>query len=205
MILDQLINIFFPRKCVLCNKFAFQIDICDKCWQKLPRNLSTEIFAPFKYQTPISDFILGLKFGEKLPFARLLSDLMIEPLFQYYKDRQKPEVIIPVPLHKKRLQERGFNQALEIAHPLAKKIQIPIDFNFVRRIKNTLAQAQLAKKDREINIKNAFAINKHHKKNYQHIALIDDVITTGNTINELCKELRQNGIKKIDILCAAKT
>jgi ComF family protein len=207
MILERIINLLFPRNCVICRKNTQRIDLCEFCWKKLPRFSTEEIFAPFKYQEPINDFITALKFGEKLPYAKLLSEIMYEPLLEYYQNRPKPEIIIPVPLHKKRLRERGFNQALEIAKPLAKKLQIPLDYNFVIRVKNTLAQSSLSVKDRQKNIRNAFLIQKKiaAKQKYQHVAIIDDVITTGNTIDELCKVLRENGITKIDIWCAAKT
>lgn len=203
MILEYFLDLLFPQKCIVCQNATKKIALCESCLRNLPRNFSSEIFAPFKYQEPISNFIASLKFGEKLPYAKLVSELMFEPLLEYYKNREKPEIIIPVPLHKKRLRERGFNQALEIVKPLAKKLTIPIDCNFVMRTKNTLAQSSLSEKDRKTNIKNAFNIIQ--SVNYKHVAIIDDVITTGNTINELCKLLRENGITKIDIWCVAKT
>lgn len=235
MVLERFLNLLFPRFCVICKQKSSHIDMCNLCLRKLPyiqhaceicgqempqncicaQCLQTpppfnQTFAPFKYQEPINQLITQLKFGAKLPQAKLLSDLMFEPLQEYYRSRPKPEVIIPVPLHHKRLQERGFNQALEITRPIAKKLQIPIDFNLVKRSKNTMAQSLLSEQDRKTNIKNAFVIKNPVKThcirlhNYKHVAVIDDVITTGNTITELCKVLRQNGVNEIDVWCVAR-
>jgi ComF family protein len=114
----------------------------------------------------------------------------------------KPDCIIPVPLHSRRLRERGYNQALEIARPLAKHLNIPIDVTSFRRIKATVPQAMLSYDDRANNIRGAFAINK--AISYKHIVVIDDVITTGATITEFCKTLLQSGDVTIEVWALAR-
>jgi ComF family protein len=120
-----------------------------------------------------------------------------------YHNQPLPSLIIPVPLHPKRLRERGFNQALEIAKPISKKLKIPIDKKSCYRIRHTAAQSGLSQSDRLKNLANAFEMKKPLIA--KHIALIDDVMTTGQTLMELANLLYKNGVEKIDIWCCAKT
>lgn len=113
-----------------------------------------------------------------------------------------PECIIPVPLHRRRLRQRGFNQALEIAKPLAKKLQLPVDFKTCIRTKHTRPQSELSAKKRQQNIKNAFTLKKPITA--KHVAIVDDVMTTGNTVTELSALLRNNGVTTIEIWCCAR-
>jgi ComF family protein len=223
-------NFLFPPTCILCgapsnrkidlciacaNDLPFLKNYCIRCAQPLSEDqtlcgacLNNQLtfirtFALFHYQTPIDQLILGLKFNNRLVNARILGGLLANYLCDQYQSKDEPEAIIPVPLHSARLCERGYNQALEIARPIAKKLKIKIDYSSVVRIKDTSAQASLPAKKRRQNIKQAFSVEKI--KSYKHVAVIDDVITTGNTAMELCKVLYQNGISKIDIWCCAKS
>ena len=136
-------------------------------------------------------------------------NVMAERLQLIYADREKPEIIIPVPLHKKRLKERGFNQSVQIALPISKKLDIKINTSICRRIKNTKAQSLISVEKRKNNVKNAFEVNFKSRKprdlKSKHIAIIDDVITTGNTVKNLKKTLLDAGFSKIDVWCCAKT
>lgn len=122
-------------------------------------------------------------------------------MLQHYA--QFPPLILPIPLHKKRLQQRGFNQALEIAKIIAKSQAIQLDRHSIIRKKATHPQAQLSAAKRNQNIKNAFALR--HKINYDHIILFDDIITTGGTVSECYRILKKSGVKQIDIWCVAKS
>lgn len=225
-------SFLFPSTCILCNApsnrrldlciacendLPFLKNCCQCCAQPLPEgqivcgtclnnpllpNIRT--FGLFYYKTPIKQLLLGLKFSDRLINAKILGELMANYLHYRHLDQDKPEVIIPVPLHPSRLSVRGYNQALELARPIAKKLNIKIDKLSVIRTKNTFAQALLSTKERTQNVLQAFDINKDRLKQYKHVAVIDDVITTGNTATELCKILYQNGINKIDIWCLAK-
>ena len=113
-----------------------------------------------------------------------------------------PQFIIPVPLHKKRLQQRGFNQALEIAKVISKMTRIPIATQYIERHKATQPQTQCTAAQRELNIKKAFRLKKPVIAN--HIIVIDDVITTGNTLRECIRCLNQTTIKKIDCWSVAR-
>jgi ComF family protein len=215
-------SFLFPATCVLCNNLSRRkLNLCIACENELPfiKNqeysissylspalsvFNRKIIATFYYQHPIKKLILGLKFNNNLVNAKILGILLSDHLSNYYQNQPKPEIIIPVPLHPARLKERGYNQALELARPVAKKMQIKIDKFAVTRTKNTAAQALLSPNKRADNIKQAFKVNQSKIKQYKFVAIIDDVITTGNTLNELCKTLEQNGINQIDIWCCAK-
>jgi len=174
---------------------------CGSCLGELLSNIRTTVL--FYYQSPVDQLISNLKFGNNLIGAKILGELLSNHLYAQYQNKNKPEVIIPVPLHIDRLRERGYNQALEISRPIAKKLNIPIDRFGIKRIKNTLPQAKLTVKERESNIKKAFSIADDFY--YNHVAVVDDVITTGNTIIALCKILGVMGIKRIDVWCLAKS
>jgi len=225
-ITSNILDFFLPQVCVQCHTRTRGL-LCDTCQQQLPwikhscqrcgRELIADgpwcgaclqqtpsfacTIAPFSYTAPVSDFIIALKFHGKLLYAKLLSDFLATQLINYYQAHPKPSLIIPVPLHKARLAERGFNQALEIAKPIAKKLKIPLERHNCRRVKNTLAQTLLNADERRINIKKAFVVKKTIPS---HIAVIDDVITTGSTINEFCLALRQAGATTIDVWCCAR-
>ncbi|MEN9916293.1 MAG: competence protein [Pseudomonadota bacterium] len=154
------------------------------------------------YTEIIKKMITGLKFQQKLIYAHILGTLLAEKISAQYQDETLPDVIIPVPLHKKRLYERGFNQAIELARPISKILNIRIDCKSCERVRNTAAQSMLPAKQRSNNVKNAFVAKQNHG---QHIALLDDVMTTGHTLIELSRALYDVGVKRIDVWCCART
>ena len=186
--------------CDLCAEpLAVGMTRCGSCLVKNILYVNTKV--QFYYAAPVDNLIIKLKFGHDLTGARVLGNLLAGYLIQNGIG-EKPEIIVPVPLHSYRLRTRGYNQALEIARPVAKKLSIPIDRFSVTRVKNTMAQAQLRAKDRAGNVRGAFEVKKSF--NYRHVAIIDDVITTGHTIMELAKTLYRHGVSRIDIWCCAK-
>jgi ComF family protein len=174
---------------------------CGQCLQHTPPFDRTH--ALFLYQPPITKLILDLKFQQALIHARLLGELLAEKiLHDWYQTKSLPSAIIPVPLHRERLKERGFNQALEIARPIAKALHLPMLVHGFIRKKHTIAQAKLPANQRRQNIRGAFVIE--HDLKDQHVAVLDDVITTGNTIHEFCQMLKKQGARKIDVWCCAR-
>jgi ComF family protein len=175
--------------------------ICGQCLLHPPPYAVTHVLFP--YVEPIMQMIIKLKFQGDLHMAKLFAQLMIEAIQQqWYTHTTKPDLILPVPLHPNRLRERGFNQALEIARPIAKQLGIPLGTQLVLRHKDTLAQSGLSARERKRNIKNAFSTRHHFQE--MHIAILDDVMTTGQTVSEIAKLLHQNGAKRIDIWCCAR-
>ncbi len=118
-----------------------------------------------------------------------------------------PDLLLPVPLGQRRLQERGFNQALEIGRQLSTQLGIPIETRLLRRIKETLAQSTLRPHQRQTNMRNAFLFNDQHNTKIQglHIGVVDDVMTTGMTLHAIAKELKLHGAVKVSNFVFART
>lgn len=232
-ILNTLLEWLLPYCCVLCSdKTDTGLDLCRSCINDLPWLSNTcpkcalpmdsnhvkdslcgnclkipppydRIIALFSYQSPIDSFITALKFNAQLSHARLFGKLLAKQLCIFYQDKKLPEYIFPVPLHQKRLQERGFNQALEIALPIAKQFNIPINSTACIRQRATESQTLIHATKRRKNLRNAFKVIKPVQA--QHIAIIDDVVTTGSTISEFSLQLRNMGVQEIDTWCCART
>lgn len=193
-----------PPHCQRCGSLLFGTEalLCGKC-QRHPID-SDNIFVLAPYAFPIKQLITRLKFDHQLSYAAALSELLIDKIrVDWYKNAPLPQLIIPVPLHVKRLQERGFNQALEIAKPLSRQLSIPLDCHGMTREKATQAQSGLSASARQKNLNRAFVCQKHYQG--LHLAILDDVITTGQTLNACCRLLRAQGAKQIDIWCCART
>ena len=144
--------------------------------------------------------IMDFKFRHKLSIARLLGGLLANQIQQLRL--ALPEVLIPVPLHPLRLRERGFNQSVEIARHLMQQLHVPMDFDLCQRSKRTGVQSGLSAKERIRNMKNAFTITGENA--YRHVAIVDDVMTTGQTARELAKRLKASGVKTIQVWTIAR-
>ena len=223
----------FPATCLVCGAPGMKHwDICEPCYRSLPSN-SVACFvcgiplpaesggdsvcgqclqhpppyqrsiAGWRYEPPLDFFVLRLKFNKDLAYARLMAQMFAERLLKVYENQEhKPEVIMPVPLHSKRLRERGFNQALEIAKVISRKLQIPLDIRSCTRPKMTLPQAELPAEERKHNVNRAFAYNPSSP--YRHIAIVDDVMTTGHTMQELTKTIQKVSSCDIDVWVCAR-
>ncbi len=146
--------------------------------------------------------IHGLKFGKRLQFGRFLGEQLIKTL-ESEDDLVIPELIIPVPLHRKRFLERGFNQAREIAIPVAKYFHVPlVSGTGVERFRYTPEQSLLDAKQRKRNLQGAFRVNAD--VNGKSIAIVDDVMTTGATATELSKALIRAGARRVEVWLAAR-
>lgn len=171
--------------------------LCGRCLSKKPAFDRT--YAPFIHQGEIRHLISNLKFGANYKNARLLGLLLAEHL---ELTAERPDLILPVPLHKTRYQSRGFNQAIEIARTVGQKLQIPLDLTSCKRHKDTPHQTQLSAKKRRKNLKQAFSMTQSIE--VKHIAILDDVMTTGSTAHELAALLKQFGINKVDVWVCAR-
>jgi ComF family protein len=174
--------------------------LCGKCQKH--KSSFDQVFSPFLYQQDMVKLIHQFKYHGKLFMGKTLAELFLQK-YKRYHNAHSPELIIPVPLHLKRLKHRGFNQANEVALYLSKKMSIKLDNTLVERIKLTHTQRGLNLKQRKANLKGAFA--KTGKRFTQkHIVLVDDVMTTGNTVNEMAKVLKQSGVKQVDVWTIAR-
>jgi ComF family protein len=190
----------FPKLGHCCTRCATPLSLtstCGHCLNHPPeQNLSTSLFA---YQNPIDRLIADFKYHDKLYLTELFADLMFEQL----KNKPLPQLLIPIPLHRRRLRQRGYNQALELAKILSRKLNIPIGKNILIRSRDTAPQASLPYDQRKHNMRRAFKLNDAVLPN--HIVLIDDVLTTGHTVNAAAKLFRQEGVTTIELWTIART
>ncbi len=174
------------------------VDQCGKCSFKRPDYDSTR--SMFLYLEPVRYLIRSLKFHANHASARLLGHLMAEHLRSI--DSALPELIVPVPLHPNRLRQRGFNQAIELARQVSKTLDIPMPLDLCIRRRDTTPQSGLQSKRRRKNVHGAFAITGPIQQ--KHVAIFDDVITTGCTVNEMAKILRRHGAETIEVWSIAR-
>ena len=158
-------------------------------------------FAATDYAAPIDRLLQNLKFHAKLSlaqaFGKILSDMPSPPL--------TADLLIAVPLSQERLAQRGFNQSLEIARFLEQRWKLPLANNICLRIKNTQTQSSLPLNQRRVNIRNAFALQNSSAIKGKQIVLVDDVMTTGHTLNELAHCLKRHGALRVINLVVART
>jgi len=173
--------------------------LCGSCSQQHPG--FEQCLAALVYDQETGQLVSGLKFRNQLGNSRLLGDLLCDYLEG--KIFEKPDFILPVPLHRSRLKTRGYNQALEIARPVGRRFGIPLRPKVCVRNRATEAQADLDKDDRGKNIRGAFSVKKQVTGCW--IVLLDDVVTTGNTVSELTLVLRQAGAARVDVWAVART
>lgn len=174
---------------------------CTRCREKPP--FFDRLCALFSYEEPVTKLVTGLKFGEQLVYGKVLGELLADAInTQWYKKTiHLPEAVLPVPLHEKRLRARGFNQALELLWPIQKQCQIPLLLNACTRIRQTSPQAKLDKTRRQRNVKDAFRVTALP---FDHVAIMDDVVTTGSTVAELSRALKAVGVQQVDVWCVCR-
>jgi ComF family protein len=196
-------NRLWPRFCALCDsQTPGDIDLCPDCAAAMPRNsqactICAEPLAQpaprcagcLHYQTPVDALIQQFKFQENISLANVLAEFLFANLRE--RTDRLPQALIPVPLHRTRLRERGFNQALQISKSLAPRLGLPIFTEALARARATAAQSGLDAIARRKNVRGAFVAN--NLPNFDHVAIVDDVMSTHATVNECARVLRKAG------------
>ena len=199
--------------CGICGKICDK-SLCRKCEINLEKfeNIKieevqdknfNELISVFDYQGMIRTNILNYKFKEKSYMAKTFAKFLInnEKLFEKIKTY---DTIVPVPISRERMKQRGYNQSLIIAKELNKYIKLEIAENSLIKVKNVIEQSKLNKEDRQNNIINAYEIKNEQILENKKVLLIDDIYTTGSTVNECSKMLKLANPKKIGVLTLAK-
>ena len=187
---------YLPHACCpVCALPTPDGSICGHCL-KHARHFNHTV-AVFAYAFPVDKLVQALKYGEQLALADALARRMAQRI-----DR-RPDRIVAMPLHPARLRERGFNQSLELARSIARNLDIPLLTNSVRRTRNTQPQSALPWKERKRNMRNAFACNDDLTG--LHIGIVDDVMTSGTTLDELARILRHAGAREVSTWTIART
>ena len=185
--------------CTRCGRKLEIAGLCGVCQNK-PIQFDNAVI-PFMYLDPVSSHIQRLKYNRRLAVAPALGKILA---MQVAKHAQSlPDALVPVPLHSDRLKRRGFNQAQLIADTVGRFLGIPVDNHIVSRTRNTASQTSLDGPTRAKNLRDAFAV--HVAGRYDAVAVIDDVVTSGATMGEICSTLRSNGYSNISAWAVART
>jgi ComF family protein len=175
--------------------------LCGRCIKKAPA--FDYAYSLFRYEDDIIRLVHQLKFAEKITFARSLGEMLLRMLqAELPTDKEQPDCLLPVPLHSARLRQRGFNQSIEIARVIARRLEIPIEYDAVIRQRKTTSQTGLNAQQRQKNIRGAFEVVTEIKA--KHLLIIDDVMTTGSTVNELAGLLKKNRVERVGVLSIAR-
>ena len=168
--------------------------LCATCLQRPPA--FSIVHAACSYQERVKDAIHQLKYRNQVNLAEPLGKLLGKSL-EVAEVGFKPDCIIPVPLHPGRLKKRGYNKALEISRPLARKMRVPIDTTLLQRTLKTPPQQGLTAAERRSNLRNAFIVTT--TTSARNILLVDDVMTTGETVRECSRVLMKNNIAEVQV------
>lgn len=177
---------------------------CAACLATPP--LQARTLAPLRYEFPVDHLVAGLKYHGRLAHAPLLGALLRDHVLATVPDL--PDLLLPVPLHRGRLADRGYNQALEIARPLARATGLAQETRLLQRRRATAPQMSLDADTRARNPQGAFSLDRARLAqlgNPQHVAIIDDVMTTGATLREIAGLLQQAGVSRIEFWVVART
>jgi ComF family protein len=173
--------------------------MCGQCLRRPPPH--AQLLAALEYQAPLESLMYQFKFGQRLDIGLVLAKCFYHYLLQQQRQHW-PDYLIPVPLHPKRLRERGYNQAALLCTHLSRWLSIPKDLHSCRRIRHTQAQTLIAPKARRRNMQGAFSVSSRFRAS--HVAIIDDVYTSGSTTRELTHVLKRAGVETIEIWVIAR-
>ena len=183
------------QRCPRCALPTPRGEICGRCLATPPHFDQTRV--AFRYDFPIDRLIQSFKYGHRLALSHYFgAQLAVQA------GDTEADLIIPLPLHAERLRTRGFNQAMELARPVAKALGIPIDTQTCQRSRATQTQADLPWKERAKNVRHAFHCTADLTG--RKILLIDDVMTTGASLDECARTLRLHGASRIELLVVAR-
>jgi len=222
-------RLLWPTRCLVCGEAGGEAwDLCPACaaalpWQSracrgcalpLPEAEADDaicgacvteppplhaVHAACLYAPPLNRLLPRFKFHEDLAAGRLLAQLMAGA----FAGLPRPEALVPIPLHRARLRQRGYDQALELAKPMGRALHVPVRDDLLRRVRATAAQSERDAAARRRNMRGAFAVVPGVALP-RHIALVDDVMTTGATLHAAARALRRAGVERVDAWVCAR-
>lgn len=185
--------------CSICGRFPVQSGICDKCRDSLPFYSSSRSWAV--YAEPLRQALHTLKYRNNLGLGQIFAEKLALIIRQ---NQWQPDIIVPIPLCKSHLKERGYNQAEQLTFPLSLILKIPQETKAVKRIKETASQVKLDRTERFKNLEDAFLGNPAKLKS-KKVLLVDDIVTTGATLNSCSKAILAAGGSSVYCITVAQT
>lgn len=229
--LNTLLDFFLPRHCIMCGLPSGDSNLCPPCRADLPVTgdcctrcglllpgtkealcgaclqrppLWDGVVAALDYRFPVDTLVHSFKFRRNMASGEVLAEELSHTLENKRVNEQSPRVIVPVPLHRTRHAARTFNQSELIARHLGRQLGIPVDCTLLSRVRRTHAQSGLDARSRRRNTRGAFHCHPGRLGNVNHVALVDDVMTTGATLEACTRELKRCGAGKVSIWVVAR-
>lgn len=183
--------------CPVCALPAPSGEVCGECLKHAPAFDHT--VAAFSYGFPLDKLIQSLKFRERLILVNYLADAVVKRVTAV------PDCLVALPLHQSRLRERGFNQSMLLARRISRRLDLPLLAHACERVRNTPPQSSLPWKERDKNMRQAFTCSPEAGVRGKHVAIMDDVMTTGASIGELAQALKRAGAREVSAWVVART
>ncbi len=201
--IKTVLDLVFPPRCQVCRGIGKEA-LCRECESRIQYlQPSAFIHSVGVYEDVLKSAILRFKFKKRTQLAEPLGMLMVRYLSRHL-DTSRLDFIVPVPLHKKRLNVRGFNQSELLAHVLTGYYKVPTVSGLLFRTKDTLPQFNLPRAERLKNVKGAFEVKGKGLLKDRNVLLIDDIYTTGFTISECTRALKDNGARSVHVLTLSR-
>lgn len=214
--LDKILDIFFPPVCGVCGRID-KNSLCKKCELQLKsqavfgidnykedyNKYFDEHLYVFLYSGVVRSIILNYKFNDNAYLYKTFANFLLKNT-NFVENIKRYDIIMPVPLSKKRKKIRGYNQSELIAKQISYITKVTMDTKSIKKVKNIVAQSTLNKEERQNNIEGAYIIKNKNNIQNKNILIVDDIYTTGSTVNECSKILKQAGSKNIGVLTIAK-
>lgn len=192
---DKSLPLLTSSLCPVCALPTLNNDVCGHCLKSPPHFRHT--VAAYAYAFPLDKLMLALKYGAQLNLAERLGDKLAQKVIT------RPDCLVAMPLHPQRLKQRGFNQSLQLARHIGRQLKLPVLISACHRVRDTASQSTLPWNERRKNMRKAFVSNPEVAG--KHIAIVDDVMTTGTTLNELSQALLEAGATEVSAWVVART
>jgi ComF family protein len=200
----------FPPRCCLCGFEGSEpdLDLCGFCQADLPWDTEPlpGLVTALLYEPPADELIRQLKYGSEFAHARVLGELLAQTVRA--RGDALPRLLVPVPLHRARFRDRGFNQAAALAMYAGRSLHLWSAPHALRRVRNTPSQTELGMNERHRNVRGAFSVSNaralRRLREAGHVAVVDDVTTTGSTLAEAKCVLLAAGVRQVDLWAVAR-
>ncbi len=206
----KILDFIYYKKCYLCSKKCIDISLCEECLEKIEEKLNfhhakkfgTEIYSGSTYEGELLKIIRALKYHKKREFEKVLTDILIKTVEHYNLDLSS-FVVCPVPIHENRFKKRKYNHMELVANEFAKHFDLEVNSDLLKRQKDTPPLYSLSFSERKTQINGAFIASNEIKA--KKILLLDDIVTSGTTICELSKIIREKEPSAFVAICATRS